>query len=382
MKPCLNSWLLVFVLTTALSAAPTSRLGGQTLTVLHSFSGSDGANPWAGLILSSGRLYGTTFAGGGFGSGTVFAINTNGTGFTNLHNFNGNEGTGAFASLIVSGNTLYGTLWSGGVFKINMDGTGFTTLPVGVPPQGALILSGNTLYGTGNEGGSAGWGSVFAVNRDGTGLTNLHNFAGPGSDGGEPVAGLILSDQTLFGTTTDFSVGCGTVFAVNIDGTGFTNLHSFVCTDGAAPYASLILSGTTLYGTTMGDFGAYYGTVFRVNMDGTGFTNLHTFAQPVDSQSYYSYTNSGGAAPYGGLILMGNRLYGTTTIGGSSGNGTVFVLKIDGTGFRMIHDFSNSDGAKPYGTLILSGNTLYGTTQKGGGFGPRHGVQSFHPTGT
>src|SRR5438270_13412058 len=70
-------------------------------------------------------------------------------------------------------------------------------------------------------------------------FTTLHSFSG----GGSPTA-LILSGKTLFGTTT------ATVFTVNTDGSGFTNLHSF--TDGASLSAGLILSGNTLYGTASG----------------------------------------------------------------------------------------------------------------------------------
>ena len=81
-------------------------------------------------------------------------------------------------------------------------------------------------------------------------------------------------------------------------------------------------------------------------------------------------TNSDGANPYAGLILSGNTLYGTACGGGSSGNGTVFAVNTDGTGFTNLHSFThlvlpgtNSDGANPYAGLILSGNTLYGTAQ-------------------
>jgi uncharacterized repeat protein (TIGR03803 family) len=62
------------------------------------------------------------------------------------------------------------------------------------------------------------------------------------------------------------------VFSVNTDGTGFTNLHNFTSTsspgtnsDGAGPYASLLLSGNTLYGTTSGGGGFGYGTVFSLS---------------------------------------------------------------------------------------------------------------------
>src|SRR5690242_5396455 len=91
------------------------------------------------------------------------------------------------------------------------------------------------------------------------------------------------------------------------------------------------------------------------------FVTLHSFADPTD-----------GAYPFAGLILSGNTLYGTTSQGGSSGNGTVFAVNSGGTGFTILHSFdagsgfypnvTNGDGAYPYDGLILSGNALYGTT--------------------
>src|SRR5881296_2662573 len=69
----------------------------------------------------------------------------------------------------------------------------------GANPSAGLILSGNTLYGTAKYGGSSGWGTVFAVDTKGTGFTTPYNFTG-GSDGANPSAGLILSNNTLYGT--------------------------------------------------------------------------------------------------------------------------------------------------------------------------------------
>src|SRR2546428_10366169 len=72
--------------------------------------------------------------------------------------------------------------------------------------------------------------------------------------------------STLFPYTTLFR----SVFAVNTDGTGFANLHSFnpnLGSDGANPHAGLILSGNTLYGTAAGGGSAGNGTVFAVNTD-------------------------------------------------------------------------------------------------------------------
>jgi uncharacterized repeat protein (TIGR03803 family) len=181
----------------------------------------------------------------------------------------------------------------------------------------------------------------------------LYSFANKG-DGGESYAGLILSGNTLYGTTS--LGGEGTVFAVNTDGTGFKVLHSFGGTgDTTFPLAPLILSGNTLYGTT--GLGGN-GTVFKVNTDGTGYSILYRFTGGTD-----------GARPQAGLILSGNTLYGTAFAGGS-GYGTVFQVQTDGTGFNTLYSFTaGDDGAHPYGGLLLVGTTLFGTTQYGGSAG-------------
>src|SRR5882724_9204174 len=315
--------LLLPALTVALGLVMTSQVTAQTFTNLYGFTGgNDGGAPYAGLILSGNTLYGTTTAGGSSSNGTVFAVNTDGSGFTTLYSFTrGSDGANPYAS---------------------------------------LILSSNTLYGTASGGGSSGNGTVFAVNTDGSGFTNLHGFTG-GNDGSAPYAGLTLSSNTLYGTTAfGGSSGNGTVFAVNTDGSGFTNLHGFTGgDDGGIPTASLILSGNILYGTASAGVSSGIGTVFAVNTDGSGFTNLYGFTNGND-----------GGAPTAGLILSGNTLYGTTTAGGGSGNGTVFAVNTAGSGFANLHRFTGgNDGSDPNAGLILSGNTLYGTAAGGGSSG-------------
>jgi len=349
---------------------------GTGFTNLHSFtSASDGANPYAGLVLSGNTLYGTAYVGGSSGYGTVFAVNTDGTGFTNLHNFTSvTDGGYPYAGLILSGNALYGTAVSGGssdngtVFKINTDGSGFTNLhdfasdSDGANPYAGLTLSDNVLYGATAYGGSSGKGSVFALNTDGSGFTNLHSLIA--SDGANPYA-VFLSGHTLYVTAyAGGSSGYGTVFALNTDGTSVTNLHSFTSSDGANPVAGLILSGNAVYGTTSYGGSLGKGTVFAVNTDGSGFTNLHSFTTtpPIGN-------NSDGANPYAGLTVRGNTRYGTTSSGGGSGWGTVFAINADGTGFTNLHSFTYSDGAAPWSGLVLSGNTLYGTAMQGGRYG-------------
>src|ERR1039457_5117634 len=103
--------------------------------------------------------------------------------------------------------------------------------------------------------------------------------------------------------------------ATNLPAQTFTTLHSFTGGDGAAPWAGLVLSGNSLYGTTANGGSSSNGTVFRINTDGSDFTILHSFT--VAPGSYPYYTNNDGANPYAGLTLSGNILFGTTSGGGA-----------------------------------------------------------------
>jgi uncharacterized repeat protein (TIGR03803 family) len=376
----------------------------QAFTNLHSFVFTNGTTPVASLIVSGNTLYGTAsdYGGGtGGGSGSVFRMNTDGSSFTNLHTFSqGTDGGKLVGSLVLGGNTLYGTAIFGGasnygcVFAITTDGTSlsniynFSPLVYGGPtfgtnsdgayPQCGLVISGNTLYGTANEGGTIEWGTLFTIKTNGSAFTNLHNF---GLLDGQYPENLLLAGGTLYGATPGGgSNNYGTIFKVNTNGTGFTNLYSFTPKsfgtspatndDGAFPNSSLILSGNTLFGTATE--GGYFGngTVFKINTDGSGFAVLHHFSATNAATDF----NSDGADPRSGLILFSNTLCGTAYGGGSAGNGTVFGLNTDGSGFTTLYNFSatnnaagtNLDGAHPVGGLLLSGNSLYGTASEGG----------------
>jgi len=75
-----------------------------------------------------------------------------------------------------------------------------------------------------------------------------------------------------------------------------------------------------------------------------------------------------GSGPTGGLVQGSDGyLYGTTSIGGANGYGTIFKIKTNGSGFKVIHDFDKTDGALPNSTPMLHTNgIIYGLTQSGG----------------
>ncbi len=417
MKTSIASLLLPPALLASLAMILLGHVTAQSFTTLHSFTAlsdsfpnfnnTDGAYPDGVLVLSGNILYGEASAGGSGrnGNGTLFAVNTDGTDFTILHNFAGfpSDGGEPRGGLILSGDTLFGTASSGGntggfngtVFAVNTNGSGYTTLHYfdGYPSDGSfphcsLVLSDNTLYGTTPQGGSSGVGIVFAVSTDGSGFTSPYSFTAPSgpypgtnADGAYPLCGLIIAGNTLYGTAGIGPSGSGTAFAVNTDGTGLINLYNFTATsgsaptnsDGADPFPGLILSGNTLYGTSIHGGSSGSGTVFAVSTNGTDFRTLHSFTATSGSGS----TNSDGARPTGRLLASGNTLYGTAYEGGKSGSGTVFAVKTDGTGFTNLYSFTatsgsasiNSDGANPTTGLILSSNTLYGTALQGGRYG-------------
>jgi uncharacterized repeat protein (TIGR03803 family) len=188
-------------------------------SVLYTFKGSpDGNEPAAGLVFYNGAFYGTTYSGGapckiGGGCGTVFAVTPSGT-ETVLHSFNGkSDGSGPQAGLIVYNGLLYGTnsgypsVARGTVFSISTSGelhTLHTFAPAfssgdGAYPLAALVVVNGTLYGTTELGGADAVGTVFSISPTGKNESILHSFTGS-SDGGYPSAGLLVYQNTLFGT--------------------------------------------------------------------------------------------------------------------------------------------------------------------------------------
>jgi hypothetical protein len=154
----------------------------------------------------------------------------------------------------------------------------------------------------------------------------------------------------------------------------FTNLHSLVFTNGTGPVASLLLSGDTVYGTTRiygGGDGGGYGSVFKMAADGSSFTALHIFSD---------YAPEGGNLN-SSLILSGGMLYGTAAFGGGLDHGCVFGISTNGAVVTNVYSFTplsadfpstNSDGAYPIAGLVLSGSRFYGMANGGGvyGWGP------------
>ena len=196
-------------------------------------------------------------------------------------------------------------------------------------------------------------------------FTVLYSFKGV-PDGAYPVAGLVMDGKrNLYGTTSGGGASNnGTLFKLDATGKEAV-LYSFCmrtnCADGASPVAPLLRDkGGILYGTTSNGGTSGNGVVFKLDVSGKE-TVLHRFAgDPKD-----------GATPQAGLIRDGaNNLYGTTSYGGSFGDGMVFKLN-KANKETVLYDFTGGmDGGNPqYGRLVRdSAGNLYGTTLTGGSF--------------
>jgi len=398
-------------------------VAAQTFTTAHSFTGPEGANPYAGLVQGLDRnLYGTTIYGGAYGNGNVFQMDPSGK-VRSLYDFcaqsNCIDGQYPDSTLVMgSDGDFYGTTQNGGlynygsVFKVSTSGALITLhsfdITDGVNPYGALLFaSDGNFYGTTNAAGActtvgAGCGTVFRISPQGD-FKTLYNFClETGCPDGEfPVGGLIEgSDGNFYGTTNagGNSIcpggGCGTIYRITPSG-ALTTLHRFNNTDGAYPAPALVeVRKGLLYGTTAAGGANNDGTVFSITANGF-LTTRHTFDNtafspfvliPGSDGSLYGTTLGGGAqyagtifkiTPHGILTTLhsfvphfyyyfggltqgtNGRFYGTTYMGGPADDGTIYNLSLGLKPFVKMQPSVGTAGA----TVSILGSDLENTSR-------------------
>jgi pimeloyl-ACP methyl ester carboxylesterase len=345
-----------------------SRRGsGWTINPLYAFQGgSDGAGPVGKLIIgSSGILYGVTTAGGtgvcsasGFnGCGTVFTLRPGASAPRNaltpwnenvIYRFTGgndgaqpSDGALVFDSTgNVYGTTLYGGSAGSGSCNGSNCGTAYTLSRSGnnwietvihnfgatgdgaVPHHGVVFDRSGNLFGTTYQGGNAQAGIVFELMPSGSNWIESvpFSFAG-GTEGTNPYNGVIFDNVgDLFGATSTGGLGgAGAVYELTPSNGGWTasSIYAFIGNANSGPYGELIMDAAgNLYGTTQTLGG--YGTAFKLTLSNGAwvYTQLHQFTGGAD-----------GGIPVGGLMVDGNgNIYGTTSVGGAHGYGTVFEI--------------------------------------------------------
>lgn len=327
-RPCLSFCLnpsLPVALAVCLAGAWAGWAQPQptVLTTLHGFGPPpDATRPIRPLSLGPDHaLYGTTPLGGTQNFGAIFRLNRDGTGYSVLRSFSEADANGLFMPLMYAG---------------------------------LHVVCGRdqVLYGTSQSGSTHTGGIIFKLHTDGSGYTVLHSF-----DSMLPCSLIQGRDGTLYGA------GVVGVFRIDPDGGNYALLRTFdTAVEGHRAMGRLWeASDGLLYGTCITGFGATnsHGTVFKLHPGGGSFEVIHTFSG-----------STGGRQPYAGVTEGSDgALYGATRLGGADGQGTIYKLQRDGTGFQVLHQFKNngSDGLEPMGDLVQGlGQQLYGTTQFGG----------------
>jgi uncharacterized repeat protein (TIGR03803 family) len=375
-----SSALLIPLFALAASPAPA-----QTFKVVYTFTGgNDGGRPLDGFTAdTAGNLYATSFYGGAYGNGVVFKVTPSGAESV-LYSFaGGTDGANPEGGLILDkSNNIYGTTTAGGaygsgtVFEISSTGEesvlySFAGGKDGSAPESALVLKGTSyLYGTTTAGGASGSGTVFRLTlNEKTGKWTekiLHSFAGS-KDGSTPVAGVAFDKAgNLYGTASaGGTYGYGTIFELEKGSWTEITLHDFQDgDDGAVPYAALIADKSgNFYGAATEGGSAGGGAVFKLTPSGSTWTFSAIYSNPGwgISGSFRSLT----------LDSSGN-LYGTTHCDGNYSSGTVYELSPSGSSwnFTSLYNFTGgSDGQYSFSNPVLVENHLYGTTNVGGANG-------------
>lgn len=346
---------------TVFRLTPTST-GLWKETVLYQFKGTpDGLNPVSTLIRdSAGNLYGTTFFGGpattnplcdGRGCGVVFKLTPTATGpwkETIIHRFSGPDGANPASGLIHdSAGNFYGTTIGGGAglgiaYKLTLTSTGWKETILhkfgdgadGAAPWSPLVFdSTGHLYGTTRIGGDLNLGTVYKLTRQSTGVwtsTVLHSFQG-GTDGLEPLAGVVLDAAgNVYGVSSQFEgvLPQGTVFKLTAaNHYTETVLHRFEGTlkgsDGATPNQLVKDSSGNLFGTT--EFGGFdnAGTIFKLTKESTGFGYAIEYDFIGDQ-----INSTDGEFPQAPMTFGPNgELFGTSLGPGFPAGGEVFKFK-------------------------------------------------------
>jgi uncharacterized repeat protein (TIGR03803 family) len=398
--------ILGLSVTLALSMQGVAPGAAPLLTTLYRFSGQAGAYPEARVVFGAdGALYGTTIQGGAASRGTAFqlkppAAKNKPWTATMLYSFgtqSGSPGTPNGGLVFDSTGAVYGVTVNGGsagwgaVYQLTPPQPGgqwmettihnFAGQPDGQAPAGDLVFGLNgALYGVTAAGGAGGQGCVFALTPPGSPggawtESIVYSFGGAG-DGVAPQAGLLsTASGTLYGTTyAGGTSNLGTVFSLtppSAPGDNWTEavLYSFQGgSDGANPWAALAMDRHgALYGTTYMGGTPHEGTVFELAPP-TAPGGAWT-----ESVLYSFQGGNDGASPQSNVVFgnKGSVLYGTTGGGGIDLLGTVFKLMppVPGGGWTetVLYQFQFSDGSLPVAGLAVNANgALFGTTENGG----------------
>src|SRR4029453_14860773 len=295
----------------------------------------DGDNPRHDAMTPfNGLLYGTTLEGGTHNNGIIFSIGQDGTGYQVLFSLHNSIGDESHSCFVVANNILYGMTASGGA---NGEGVVFSFDPAAPTPTCTATPtpgSGDRVILSFNPAAPTPTPTATPTSTPAS-FETLFSFACASSTGKEPHGRRPLDPNltTLYGMTRKGGEhDLGVVFKFDTSDSTYSELHDFAGghDDGAtSDHGYVVQSGDHLYGMTTNGGHHDDGVLFRIKTDGSSFQLLHRFGE----------THHDGKNPYGSLLLVAPKLYGTTANGGDNDLGTVFVINTDGNNYQRLYSF-------------------------------------------
>lgn len=334
------------------------------------FTGPTGDTPYASLVkATNGKLYGTTVTGGTSNGGVIFEYDPATNTTTKKIDLNGSlvvNGSAPFGGLIQAANgKFYGVTSNGGansggvLFEYDLSSNTYTRKVSfdgvnGSTPFGTLMQATSGKLYGMTSTSNAGAGALFEYDPSTAVLTKKFDFQTAGNGSG-PTGELVQGlNNKLYGTT---STGApGVLFEFDPTTLAFNKKVDFVDVNGTNPQGGMIRVGNKLYGTTTSGGTSSYGVLFEYDLS----SNTYTVKQNFDYANGYS--------AYGRLTATADgMLYGMTHGGGANGGGVIFEYNIATDVLTKKADFSASTGISPFGSLTLAANGKYYALASGGG---------------
>ncbi len=373
-----------------------------TYELIHSFNGADGSKPYRGLTIFGTKIYGLTSLGGASNVGVLYEIDPVTKSFTLKLNLN-NASTGgtSFAAMIEYNGKLYGSLRSGGangygtIFSYQPATNTFTNLfdktdQIGRGVLADFCLYNNKLYGVAPSGGTSNNGAIFVFDPADNSCINLYSFLSVSNAFG----GMVVLNNKLYGISggwlSEFDpstnayiqksntgyIGEIMVFNNNLWGFGppgsndngsvfeydpATNIYIKRVTMpvsgilGRSPSGTLILFNSKLYGMT--NLGGIMDMGALLQFDPIGYGLI--------KKCDFNDNSKEGEQPNAGVVLLGSKFYGMTTLGGEKNVGTIFTYDLLNNSFFKVDSFvtgSNLGSYWPYGRITFTNSKFYGLT--------------------
>ncbi len=342
--------LIAIFFAAATSLLTVSRANAE-IHFLHVPSDAAPVYPQRPIVVDGTTLYG--WGRDSQAKGLLYRINTDGSGLQVLKYMSFEPPSG----FVLNSSTLYagaGSFSGGHIFKINTDGTGESSIHAfssllrpeeGLQPTTTMTLAEGTLYGLAEFGGIDNAGTLFKLNLDGSGFQTLYRFE-ERSLALNNIMGptLAVSGSTVFGITHGSSNRSATLYRIDADGSDFQVLHTFTGNRGLGPTPGLHIVDSVLYGAVSAENtpgGYIQGSIYRINTDGTDFQAI----RPLNGSASF-------------LQLDGSTFYG---IASSAAGVDAFGMNIDGSDYQVLHHFTSGDLPVSF---VKSGSTLYGVTSR------------------